>query len=416
MALNTQPYKGTRDFYPEDMRLRRYIFDKWRQVCESFGYEEYDGPILEPLELYKSKTSDEIVNEQSYSFTDRGDRQVIMRPEMTPTVSRMVAARRQELGYPLRLFSIPNCFRYERPQKGRLREFWQLNADIFGVEGIEADIEIIQLADAIMKAFGAKPGSYEIRVNSRKMLEIKIKSSKPKKSVSEVIAFLDKKNKMNQDEFYKGLQDYVEDDVSMKEWLISTTLGDVSQEEYDFIDKLKKLGIDSVKIDPSISRGFDYYTDIVFEVFDTNPDNNRSMFGGGRYDGLVGQFGVEPLPTVGFGMGDITLQNFLKANDLILKLKNSTDLALLTIGNVANEANKIAAELRAKGLNVSIDSTDKKLDKKIKSAVKQDVEYVLFVGESEIKSNNYSLKNLKTGKEKSITTEQISLYLKKAEN
>lgn len=170
MSLNTQPYKGTRDFYPQDMRLRTFMFDKWRQVCRNFGYEEYDGPILEPLELYASKTSEEIVNDQSYNFTDRGGRKVIMRPEMTPTVSRMVAARRQELGYPLRLFSIPNCFRYERPQKGRLREFWQLNADLFGVEGIEADIEIIQLADALMKSFGANTGSYEIRINSRKLL------------------------------------------------------------------------------------------------------------------------------------------------------------------------------------------------------------------------------------------------------
>ena len=140
MKLSTQPYKGMRDFYPEDMRVRNFIFDGWRQVCLSFGYEEYDGPVLEPLELYASKTSEEIVNEQTYSFTDRGDRKVVMRPEMTPTVSRMVAARRQELGYPLRLFSIPNCFRYERTQRGRTREFWQLNADLFGVESIDAEI------------------------------------------------------------------------------------------------------------------------------------------------------------------------------------------------------------------------------------------------------------------------------------
>ena len=183
MSLSTQPYKGTRDFYPEDMRLRKWMFAKWRKVVESFGYEEYDGPILESMDLFTAKTSEEIVNDQSFNFEDRGGRRVIMRPEMTPTVSRMVAARRQELGYPLRLYSIPNCFRYERQQRGRLREFWQLNVDLFGVEGIEADVEMILMVDALMKEFDAKEGQYEIRINSRAMLDIKIDASGPKAMV-----------------------------------------------------------------------------------------------------------------------------------------------------------------------------------------------------------------------------------------
>ncbi|MBI3494358.1 ATP phosphoribosyltransferase regulatory subunit [Candidatus Saccharibacteria bacterium] len=170
MSLSTQPYKGTRDFYPEDMRTRKWMLAKWRKVVESFGYEEYDGPILEPLELYTAKTSDEIVNDQSFNFEDRGGRRVVMRPEMTPTVSRMVAGKRQELGYPLRLYSIPNCFRYERQQRGRLREFWQLNVDLFGVEGIEADVENIKIADALLKEFGATKDQYEIKINSRSAL------------------------------------------------------------------------------------------------------------------------------------------------------------------------------------------------------------------------------------------------------
>lgn len=145
--LSTQSYKGARDFYPEDKRLQNYIFNTWRKVCESYGYEEYTAPVLEPIELYNSKTSDEIVNEQTYSFTDRGGRTVVMRPEMTPSVSRMVAARRQELPYPLRWYSIPDCWRYERPQRGRNRQFWQLNVDIFGVATVDADLEIISLAD-----------------------------------------------------------------------------------------------------------------------------------------------------------------------------------------------------------------------------------------------------------------------------
>jgi histidyl-tRNA synthetase len=167
MALSTQPYKGARDFYPEDKRQQKYLFAVWRRVCERFGYEEYDAPILESLDLYLAKTGEEIVNEQTYTFTDRGDRQVVIRPEMTPTVSRMVAARRQELAYPLRWYSIPNLWRYERPQRGRLREHWQLNVDLFGVADTSAELEMISLVDAMFKEFGALPDQYEIRLNCR---------------------------------------------------------------------------------------------------------------------------------------------------------------------------------------------------------------------------------------------------------
>ncbi len=155
MSLSTSSYKGTRDLYPEDMRVRNYIFSKWRQVVESFGYEEYDAPMLEPLELYAAKSGQEIVNDQTYRFTDRGEREVAIRPEMTPSVARMVAARRQEIALPARLYSISNFMRYERPQKGREREFWQLNFDLFGVEGIKADIEILSLSSAVVKSFNA---------------------------------------------------------------------------------------------------------------------------------------------------------------------------------------------------------------------------------------------------------------------
>ena len=170
MALSTQPYKGARDFYPQDKRLQKYMFGKLRQVVERYGYEEYDAPILEPLEIYLAKTGEEIVNDQTYVFEDRGGRKVVIRPEMTPTVSRMVAAKRQELAYPLRWYSIPNLWRYERPQRGRLREHWQLNVDIFGVEGVVAEQEIIMVADAIFQEFGAKRSQYQIKLNSRKFL------------------------------------------------------------------------------------------------------------------------------------------------------------------------------------------------------------------------------------------------------
>src|SRR6185437_1349195 len=171
MALSTKPYKGARDFYPPDKRLQKYMFSTLREVVERFGYEEYDAPILEPLEIYLAKTGEEIVNEQTYTFEDRGGRKVVIRPEMTPTVSRMVAARRQQLGYPLRWYSIPNLWRYERPQRGRLREHYQLNVDLFGVANLEAEHEIIQVADALMHAYGATREMYVIKLNSRKLMD-----------------------------------------------------------------------------------------------------------------------------------------------------------------------------------------------------------------------------------------------------
>ena len=171
MALQTQPYKGARDFYPEDKREQKYLFKTMRTVVERFGYEEYDAPILESIELYKAKSGEEIVNEQTYTFTDRGGREVVIRPEMTPSVSRMVAAKRQELAYPLRWYSIPNLWRYERPQRGRLREHWQLNVDIFGVEGLSAEHELITIADSLLKEFGATREMYVIRINSRRLMD-----------------------------------------------------------------------------------------------------------------------------------------------------------------------------------------------------------------------------------------------------
>lgn len=417
MKLNTQPYKGTRDFYPEDMRVRKWMFDKWRQACESFGYEEYDGPILEPLELYASKTSDEIVNEQTYSFTDRGARKVVMRPEMTPTVSRMVAAKRQELGYPLRLYSIPNCFRYERPQKGRLREFWQLNADIFGVEGVDADVEVILLADAVMKAFSADSKSYEFRVGSRQLTNWLIGDylQIDKNEQAGLIRLIDRKDKLSEDGFVEALEkDFANVAKKIENLLKVTEMKDLPEGApvntlADLLAVLKDSGVNA-KWDIGMMRGFDYYTDIVFEVFDTNPDNNRSMFGGGRYDGLVGQFGVEPVPTVGFGMGDATFMNFLEANKLIPDgvKEPETDIYIATIGDVAADAQYIAGLLRNEGINVAVDFSGKKLEKQIKTADKKGIKNVLFVGEEEIRTKQFKLKNIQLGTERAVSIAKIA--------
>jgi histidyl-tRNA synthetase len=410
MALSTQPYKGTRDYYPDDMRVRKWMFSVLSDVCESFGYEQYDGPVLEPLELYTAKTSEEIINEQSFSFEDRGKRKVIMRPEMTPTVSRMVAAKRQELGYPLRLYAIPNFFRYERPQKGRLREFWQLNADIFGVEGVEADVEIIQLADSIMKAFGAKDGSYEIRVNSRRLLNKRIKEAGVKSSIEEIIRILDRYDKQDRK---KTLEQLIENSKNPVKLLESIENDGASDEVKRSINILNQLGVKSAKPVETLARGFDYYTDIVFEVFDTNPENNRSMFGGGRYDGLVGEFGVETVPTVGFGMGDATLLNFLESNNLLPTLKPATDAVLIGIDVENDKLSELSNRLRNEGLNIAVDFTNRKIDKKIKAAEKLKVENILIVGENEIMSNKFTLKNLVSGEEFQLAITQVKSKINK---
>lgn len=421
MSLSTKPYKGTRDFYPDDMRTRKWMFAKWRKVVESFGYEEYDGPILEPLELYTAKTSEEIVNDQSFNFEDRGGRKVVMRPEMTPTVSRMVAGKRQELGYPLRLYSIPNCFRYERQQRGRLREFWQLNVDLFGVEGIEADVENIQIADALLKEFGAAEDQYEIRINSRKlikaiMLEIGIDEGLMDLAVRTLDTIEKKGPEYVEEELLsKGMKK--EEVIELLSKLGSVSVSDFNQMEesrhlMDVMLKLDSLGI-KTKFKPMLARGFEYYTDIVFEVFDIkNADNNRSLFGGGRYDGLVGEFGVEPVPTVGFGMGDVTFQNFLESNKLLPELSSETDIYIVVIGDVLADAQKVAQDLREKGINIAVDLSGKKSEKQIKNALKKNIPYLLFIGEEEVKNQIYTLKETATSDEQKLSLEDIVSQLK----
>ena len=430
MALSTQPYKGARDFYPEEKRLQKYMFGVMRSVVERFGYLEYDAPIIEPLEIYAAKTGEEIVNEQTYRFTDRGGREVVIRPEMTPSVSRMVATKRQELAYPLRWYSIPNLWRYERPQRGRLREHWQLNVDLFGEEDLKAEREIINVADAIMQAYGAKRDQYTIKLNSRALMKTLIHDYL---SLSEVQTatfskLLDKMHKMDHSEFMAQAEALLtpsqrEAGVSQK---LVDLLGTKTLDQLPHNPKtieptnnlnslfmwLKEDGITNIEFDISLMRGFDYYTGVVFEVFDNHPENNRSMFGGGRYDGLVGLFGVEPVPTVGFGMGDVTLQNFLIGNNLVPKLKTETDLYIGLIGDVYAPAQKVIKELREMGVKVAADLGGNKVDKQIKTALKNGINYMLFIGEKELADGQFTLKDLSTGKEEKHALQRIVSIVK----
>jgi histidyl-tRNA synthetase len=430
MALSTQPYKGARDFYPEDKRLQKYMFGTIRRVVERFGYEEYDAPILEPLDLYLAKTGDEIVNEQTYTFEDRGGRKVAIRPEMTPTVSRMVAAKRQELGYPLRWYSIPNLWRYERPQRGRLREHWQLNVDVFGLTDMYAEMELIQIADSILKDFGATHDMYTIKVNSRKLMDFIMKEYLKLSDVQIHMAskLIDRMHKMSLAEFEaeaEAIMTPSQRDSGTANKLIGLLkikqlhhLPEVIR-EHESAKEIKKLiemlhdaRVTNVVFDITVMRGFDYYTGIVFEMFDNNPDNNRSMMGGGRYDGLVGLFGVEAVPTAGFGWGDVTLQNFLEGHNLMPALRTDTDVYVVLVGDVYDKAIKVINELRDMGANVAVDLTGRKMDKQIKTAVKKNIHYAVFIGEQEIKDELYKLRNLTTGVEERHSASRIVSIVK----
>lgn len=431
MTLSVQPYKGARDFYPEEKRLQKYMFGKMREVCETFGYEEYDAPVLEPTDLFLAKGNQEIIDEQTYTFLDRGGRSVTIRTEMTPTVSRMVAGRRQELAYPARWYSIPNVWRYERMQRGRLREFWQLNVDIFGVEGIEAEHEIIMLSDRIMRSYGAKPDMYTIKVNSRRLMNYLFRDYLGMSDTQQemLVRLIDRMHKMEDESFYAQADAILtpsqrENGVLMKltELLKAKKLNDLPPgvESLPSVLALKQLSdllteskVTNVRFDITLMRGFDYYTDIVFEVFDEHPENNRSMFGGGRYDGLVGMFGVEPVPTVGFGMGDVTLQNFLEGHELIPVLAPEADAYVVLLGeNMYEKAQGVLARFREDGLRIAVDTTGRKLEKQIKTAVKKGIYHIIFIGEAEVADDRYKLKNLETGAEETHGSERIVAMLR----
>lgn len=430
MSLSTQPYKGARDFYPEDKRLQKYMFNTIRKTVERFGYEEYDAPILEPTDLFLAKGNEEIIQSQTYTFTDRGDRSVTVRTEMTPTVSRMVAGRRQELAYPLRWYSIPNLWRYERMQRGRLREFWQLNVDIFGVGGLEADHEIIVVADQILKDFGAKSTMYSIQVNSRKLMNFIFEDHLGLDEVqAQTIArIIDRIHKLPPEEFATQIDAVLTSEQRQQgigdqiiELMKTKKLGDLPKavREQAACHDLEHLMVmlDHSKVtnavfDITIMRGFDYYTDIVFEVMDADPENNRAMLGGGRYDGLVGLFGVEPVPTVGFGLGDVTLQNFLETHELLPKLEPETELYVILNEDVYEQSIRLVTDLRNMGVNVAIDSSGRKSDKQLKTAYKKGIHHVLFVGESDLQESRFRIRNLISGEEQTASIERLVSYIK----
>ncbi len=396
--LTTDSYKGVRDFYPEDMAIQRYIFDVWSHTAESFGYERYDASVLEPSELYKSKgaENEEMVNEQTYTFIDRGDREVTLRPEMTPTVARMVAGRRRELSFPIRWYSIPNLFRYERPQRGRLREHWQLNCDMFGADDYTADVEVIALASQIIRNFGADDSLFEIRINDRAEMRTKYRACGITDEVTQdsITRLNDRFHKISAQEYKTALATIVADPTIVDAVYTLVSGGDTTDSN-QVVEGLRSLDITNVKIDRSIARGFNYYTGTIFEIFDVSGENNRSMLGGGRYDNLTGMFSAEPISGIGFGMGDVTMRDFLETHDLITSSITAPTVMVIPMTPSENlAAQQIAATIRSKDISVATDIGTRKIGKKISDAAERLVEYVLVVGEDEVKSGTYTLKNL----------------------
>lgn len=402
--LKTENYKGVRDFYPRDVFFQEYIFETWKRSVESFGFEQYNASLLENSEIYKAKTSEEIINNQTYTFTDRGDREVTLRPEMTPTLARMIAAKKRELSFPLRLYSIPNCFRYERPQRGRMREFWQLNVDILNVKNDKFyDIEIIKLINQILLNFKATSKDFTIKINSRTLLN-SVYENYYEFNENEALTFqrlLDKKDKITQAEFLKEYEK-----ITDKEYKDIKDIEDKKvKKELDYINEIidvcKKANIKNIEFDQNIVRGFDYYTGIVFEVYDNDPENNRALFGGGRYQNLIDLFeSVKDdvnISGIGFGIGDVPMMNFLETRGLLPEYISSTEILLGIISDeqkVIDYADSVATELRGLGKNVSINYDNKKVGDVMKAAEKNGIKSVVLIGEKECEEKKYEIKEI----------------------
>ncbi len=421
MALSTQPYKGTRDFYPVDKRIQNWMFNHLRATVETFGFQEYDGPMLEPFELYAAKSGEELVNQQLYWLVDRGERKMAIRPEMTPTLARMVAGKIQELPKPIRWFSIPNLWRYERPQRGRLREHWQLNVDVLGGDSLLADAEVLQLAYELMRAFGGEK-HIRIKLNNRRLVDYFFTESlglSPEVALATMKA-VDAKAKISPEAYTKWLTDLGQqaDQISRLDSFFNSSFEDIAKilpcpgvdELRQVFRYLEESGLGAVaEYDPSVMRGMNYYTGTVFEIYDTSPENRRAMFGGGRYDNLVGMFGNHKLSGVGFGMGDVTLRDFLETHQLLPALGSGVDV-FVTLPKAEHRGlvERLAAAMRAQKLRVITPLEVDGFGAQLKQASKHGARFAVILGDQEIAQGQVMLKDLKSGQQKAVAQSDLS--------
>ncbi|MFP4014975.1 MAG: histidine--tRNA ligase [Chitinispirillaceae bacterium] len=416
MAVSQGP-KGTRDLYPEEMAFQQFMFDSWHRTCRRYGFEQYEGPMFEHLELYTQKSGDEI-EKQLYAFEDKGGRMIALRPELTPTLARMVAAKGTNLKRPVRWYSIPRLFRYERMQKGRLREFIQLNMDILGVEDVIADAELIAASVAMMKDLGLTEEDFKVRISSRTLLEeLFLKFGVQKEALASLYALLDKKTKIPPESYTQEMENLIpRDEIRSKvdEVFSAGTLGDIEriggsdlpafQELKELFTLLETYGLASYAVfDIGIVRGLAYYTGIVFELFDVRK-NLRAIAGGGRYDKLVSLYGGPATPAVGFAAGDVVLGELLKEKGLLPPSASRSDLFLITIENsVYPQTIKTAQQLRNNG--IACEFTLKRgvnIGKQLKNANAARSRFALFIGGEEASRGMMKLKNLDSGLEELV--------------
>jgi histidyl-tRNA synthetase len=414
MTSKVPTVKGTREFYPEQMSLRNYLYEKVRAASEAFGYQEYDGPFLETIDLYAAKSGDELVKKQSFVFEDRGGVEVTLRPELTPSLARMIAAKQNELIYPVRWWSFGPFWRYEQPQKGRTREFFQWNIDMLGVNSPEADAELIAVGATFLRSVGLSPERVQIYVNNRRLMTSQFDALDiPTEKRLDVSNLVDRRSKLEPAKWdVYGLeiglnQKQVE---GLKEILDDFDLWKKSDELTRTFDALEAMSVkEYVKFIPSIVRGLLYYTGTVFEAFDTTGSLKRSLFGGGRYDNLLEDVGGQPLPGVGFAMGDVGIGIFLQEAGLLPEFARTPAQILVTAfdDKLLTQSYKLAAELRDAGFNTVVYPEPAKLPKQFKFADRMKMKVALVLGPDEAEKGLVVLKDLSNGEQVSITRESV---------
>jgi histidyl-tRNA synthetase len=422
--MKIPPVKGTRDFYPQDMAVRNWIIDGWKKVSLRNGFEEYDGPIFEYLQMYQIKSGDEIV-EQLFSLKDRGDRDLALRPEITPTLARMVNQRISSLPMPIKWFSVPRLFRAERPQKGRLREFFQWNVDIIGVDDVLADAETIFCALDYLREAGLTPDDIVVKISSRKMLAVVLQAiGVAEGELDALYAVLDKRNKLADEAFEEMLQKQLPDTAKRQkvlELMSAETVEEIGsmfgrQEAFDELVTLMKwldeMGVGSYcKFDPGIVRGLAYYTGIVYEIYDKESEL-RAIGGGGRYDDLLKQFGGLAVPATGFGIGDCVLGILLEEKGLLKpKMKESDYFVACVDENYKGSAVEIAVQLRSRGCVAAFSYKAARLSKQLKEASQQNAKKCIIIGE-EFNNNQLVVKDMATGEQKTIEVDKFFAELK----
>jgi histidyl-tRNA synthetase len=417
---NFQSLPGFREFYPEDCAARNHLFRAWRDAARRAGFVEYDAPVLEPLELYLEKSGEEI-RSQLFEFEDKGGRKVALRPEMTPSLARLVAAKAGSLRRPLKWFSIGECFRYEKPQKGRLRSFYQFNADILGEPGPAADAEVIALLVDSLRSCGLKEGEFEVRISDRKIWFLFLTTLGVEEVIiPEVLAIVDKWEREPKEEIEKKLVVLLGENVGKSAYF---GIGILRNEGLRYLQKLAESTIFQQRLndwaelqgrltalglagffkgDFSIVRGLAYYTGFVFEAFQT-VGTARALAGGGRYDNLIQKLGGPDLPAVGFAIGDVTVSDLLQ--ELGRSGSNVQTLDVYVVIGGADErptALKAVAQLRAAGLKVDYSLKESKIPKQIEAADKCGAKIALIFGQDEVLKNEVTVQNMLTREKASL--------------